>query len=294
MTPAGTRAPLPLLLLGTAAAALAFTADHPIVLGALAAGAVALLVAAPGRTGRWFLLGGLVSALALVVVTPLVGAQGDLVLFRVPAPPLLDGEVTLEEVAAGAAAGLRLLAVAVLAGAVLAHADPDRLLAGAMRLAPRSALVCALAARLIPTLRRDAQAIGEAARLRGVDLSGGRRLARARRAAPLALPLVGASLERGMDVAEAMAARGYGSGPRTRLPEPRLAGAERVTLVLGALLALATVWSLVSGAGEFAFFPVLGPAGDPAGIALAAVALAALGGAALALRARPDARFARP
>ena len=39
---------------------------------------------------------------------------------------------------------------------------------------PRSALTCALAARLMPTLERDARAIAETARLRGVALADGR------------------------------------------------------------------------------------------------------------------------
>src|SRR5262249_46369918 len=143
----------------------------------------------------------------------------NLIIWQGPNLTLIDTEITVEEVLAGLAAGVRLFAVAALVGALLAHMDADRLQAQVARVAPRSALTCALAARLLPTLERDARAISEAARLRGVSLTDGRWSARARAAAPLALPLLGSSLERGLDVAEAMTARGYGAGPRTRIAE---------------------------------------------------------------------------
>ena len=101
-------------------------------------------------------------------MNPFVSAEGDLIIWRGPDVPVIDLEITMEEIAYGLAIGVRLFAVAVLVGAVLAHMDADRLQAQVARVAPRSALTCALAARLIPTLERDARAIAETARLRGV------------------------------------------------------------------------------------------------------------------------------
>jgi energy-coupling factor transport system permease protein len=282
---AGDRAPLPIVLLVLVAGVLAFTTDQPLVLGALAAGAVVLLMAAPGHPGRLVLVGALVSAAAVLILTPLVSGQGDLVLFTIPVPPPLNGEITAEELGAGAAAAARVLATVALAAALFAWADPDRMLAGVGRVAPRSALVSALAARLVPTLRRDARAIGETARLRGIVLTTGPRMARARRAAPLALPLVGSALERGLDVAEAMAARGYGEGRRTRLPERAMDRGERAALLLAVLMAALVAWGMVSGAAAFSFFPAMGDVITPASVALGAGAFAALALAAIALRA---------
>lgn len=283
----GRRAPGPVVLLGLAAIVIAFADDHPLVLAACAGGALALLAAAPGRPGRWFVIGGLISGLSLALMNPFVAAEGDLILWRGPDVPVIDLEVTVEEVAAGLAIGLRLFAVAVLVGAVLAHVDADRLQAQVARVAPRSALTCALAARLIPTLERDARAIAETARLRGVDLAGGGWAGRARRAAPLALPLLGSSLERGLDVAEAMAARGYGAGPRTRLPEPGYGRAESAVLALGAALAAVAVAALALGLAPYSFYPTLDPVLSPGALALAAATGGALGAAALALARWP-------
>ncbi|MGD9696540.1 MAG: energy-coupling factor transporter transmembrane component T [Thermoleophilia bacterium] len=281
---AGRRAPGPPALLGAAAIALAFEGDHPLVIAAVALGAVALLRAAPGRPGRLFLLGGAISALGLLLLNPFVTAEGDLILWRGPEISLLDTEVTLEELAAGATMGLRLFAVAVMVGAVLAHIDADRLQAQVARVAPRSALTCALAARLVPTLERDARAIAETARLRGVSLTDGSWPGRARRAAPLSLPLLGSSLERGLDVAEAMAARGYGAGPRTRLPEPALSAVERVVLGLACALVVLAVAVPVAGLAPFSFYPTIDDPWAPAAVCVAAATALALTGAARALR----------
>jgi energy-coupling factor transport system permease protein len=162
--------------------------------------------------------------------------------------------------------------------------DADRLQAQVARVAPRSALACALAARLMPTLERDARAIAETARLRGVALADGRWTGRARRAAPLALPLLASGLERGLDVAEAMTARGYGSGPRTRLAEPGLGGRERAVLAIGVALAALAAATVALGLAAYAYYPTLDSPLAPAPCAVAAGTLLALVGAARVLR----------
>lgn len=281
----GDRAPLPVVALALVAGVLAFTTDQPLVLAALAAGAIVLLRAAPGHPGRLVLVGAAISALAVFVLTPLLTAQGDLVLFSIPVPSPLNGDITAEAVVQGASAAARVVATIALAAAIFAWADPDRMLAGLGRVAPRSALVTALAARLVPTMRRDARAISETARLRGVALTSGPRLQRARAAAPLALPLVGSALERGLDAAEAMAARGYGEGRRTRLPERRRDAGEWIALVLAVALVPVVAWAVAGGAASFTFYPVLGPVVTAQSVALALSVLLALVGAAAALAA---------
>lgn len=278
------RAPGPLSALGLAAIVVAFSTDHPLVLGAVALGAVALFATAPGRPSRLFLLGGAISGLSLALLNPFVSAEGDLILWRGPEIALIDLEVTLEEVLAGVGIGVRLFAVAVVVGAVLAHMDADRLQAQVARVAPRSALTCALAARLMPTLERDARAIVEAARLRGVALTEGRWPGRLRRAAPLALPLLGSSLERGLDVAEAMTARGYGGGPRTRIAEAPHTAPERLTLAIGLALAAVAAAAIAFEEAAYSYYPTLDPIGGAGPVAVAAATLACLGGATLVLR----------
>lgn len=274
-----------MLALTGAAAALAFAVDHPLLIAALLGGALLLYLAAPpGAVSRMMLWVAAVSAAGIVVLTPLVAAQGDLVLVRGPDIPVLDTEVTWEELVAGLVSGARLAAVVLLIAALLAHVDPDRLQDLASRLAPRSALVVALAARLLPALERDGRAIGEIARLRGVTLRDGSRRVRAAHAARLMVPLVGSSLERSLDVAAAMAARGYGSGPATRLPAPGASWPERAAWACAALVAATAAWLLLTGGAAFAAYPVLGDAFRGPAVVGSAALLAALAAAAGALR----------
>ncbi len=66
----GRRAPGALVVLAAAAIAMAFGGDQPLVLAAVAAGAVALFLAAPGRPSRWFLVGGAISGLGVAMLNP--------------------------------------------------------------------------------------------------------------------------------------------------------------------------------------------------------------------------------
>ena len=84
-----------------------------------------------------------------------------------------------------------------------------------------------------------------------------------------------------------MAARGYGAGPRTRLPERPYAAAERVVLALGVALGVVAIAALALGAAPYSFYPTLDPVLAPGAVALAAALAAALCGAALALARYP-------
>lgn len=276
-------APLSLIALLIATIAIAFVADQPIVILAIAIGALLLALAA-GRRALPIVAAGAISAAGLVLLTPILGANGNLIVAELPRLPLLDGEVTAEELTAGAVLGLRLLAVTAMIGAVLILVDQDRMLALAMRLAPRSALACALAARALPTLRRDATALTETARGRGAALTTGNWLGRGRRAAPLVVPLVGSSLERSLDVAEAMSARGYGAGPRARVSEPPLARRDAAIFVCAAAVAGAGIAAASLGALGYDFYPQLAPLSDVAAIVSGLAIFAALAVAAWAAR----------
>ena len=112
-------------------------------------------------------------------------------------------------------------------------------------------MIVALAARLLPTLERDAAGIALAARARGVTASG------RRSAADLVSPLVSLSLERSLGLAEAMEARGYGGRQRTREPGPPADGPERAMTASGAALCLLTAWLLLLRGGHYLYYDLL-------------------------------------
>ena len=73
---------------------------------------------------------------------------------------------------------------------------------------------------------------GEALRGRGVELTPARLLS----------PLLAGSLERGLNVAEAMEARGYGRPGRTRAPQPAWGWLDHGALVLAVAIVVVAAW----------------------------------------------------
>lgn len=251
--------------------AVSLAAEQPVLVAAALAGSVLLYLAAPVSHALMLRLAA-ASALLLLLLNPLLAMEGDRVLVPGPGFALLDLEVTAEELLYGAVSGMRLATAIVATAAFLALSDPDRLQALVSRVAPRSALTVALAARLMPALRADAAALHEAVLLRGTAPATGRR-ARARQSAVLVEPLVASALDRGVGIAEAMAARGYGGAPFTALPEPTAGRTGRMAVAAGlALIGLAV--ALAAGLLPYAVYPRAEPLlGAPALIVAGGVVL---------------------
>ena len=194
---------------------------------------VVFALRAPARR-RWpYLIGSLSTGVTVFLLTPFVEVIGSHPIWTGPTIPVLGTlDVTTEELHNGLFQGLRLVAVG-LAFAVYALAvDHDRLLAAA-GWARRSALAVALATRLVPVLERDARNLQLVLRGRGVELNPIRRLS----------PLLAGSLERGLNLAEAMEARGYGRAGWTRAPRPPWSRRDHAALVLAvALIVVGALW----------------------------------------------------
>ena len=227
--------PVPAAILLAAAAAAALLADRLASVATIAIALLVALVLTGGSRRRMYLYGALVTGLGVLVVWPFVAVVGSHVLWSGPTLPVLGPlDVTSEELRLGLLAALRLTAV-TLAFAVYAVAlDHDRLLAS-VGFARRSALAAVLATRLIPTLERDAAGLAEAVRGRGVEVSG------VRGRATLVSPLVSGSLERALNLAEAMEARGFGRAGRTRTPRPPWTALDGAAVLLAAALVVVGV-----------------------------------------------------
>jgi energy-coupling factor transport system permease protein len=213
----------------------ALTVTRPLSLALLAAALLTLLLQAPWRRARLYLLGIVISSFGLFVIWPLTAHVGSHPLWNGPILPVLGSiDVTREELAAGAVQTLRLATVALAFALWALRLDLDRLVREA-RLARRSVLTVALATRLIPTLERDAIGFVEALRGRGVEVEGLRGRSR------LLAPLVASSLERAFTVAESMEARGYGCSGRAPGVRHRLNRSEYAALVFSVLLVVCSL-----------------------------------------------------
>lgn len=258
-------------------AALALVAavyEHPLVL----AGAVMAIVAAGAAAGvggeiRRAALLAVPLALLVAAVNPIVSQHGETLLVR--GWELLGRrfDVTLEAVAYGGVAGLRVLALVLAFGLFSACVDPDELMRLFRRLSYRSALTAALSTRLVPVLARDAARMGDAARCRAVPAGRG----------AVARAALANALDRAVDVAAALEVRGYASARRPR--RARAAWSRHDLRVGTAALALAAlaIGLRAAGAGGFDAYPDVSVPLGPAEAALAAllplVAVAPLAGA---------------
>jgi energy-coupling factor transport system permease protein len=227
--------PAAALLAGLAAAAL--LADRTISVAIIAAGLFALCLRAP-RGRRWpYLVGTLASGLVLFLFSPLVARYGGVVYWEGPEVPVIGQlDVTSEEISEALFQSLRLIAVGLAFAAYALLLDLDGLLLASGRLR-RSVLAVALATRLVPTLERDAAGYVEALRGRGLVVEGVRGRAR------LISPLVAGSLERSLNLAESMEARGFGRPGRTRAPSPPWTVLDRLAIVAAvAVVVMGALW----------------------------------------------------
>jgi energy-coupling factor transport system permease protein len=202
--------PAPAVTVLAALAAAAFLTDRLWAVALIVGILLAVCLRAPRGSRRMYLLGTAISAGGLLLVTPFVETIGSHPIWTGPIVPVLGQlDVTHEELLSATLNSLRLAAVGLAFGAYALLLDHDRLLQ-----AVRFARPAALATRLLPTLERDAAGFVEALRGRGVEVTG------VRGRASLLSPLLASSLERGLNLAESMEARGYGNRGRTAIPSP--------------------------------------------------------------------------
>jgi energy-coupling factor transport system permease protein len=250
----------------------AFLFESPLVLmGALAA---VLAAGARARVGGELARAALLAvplALLVALINPIVSQQGLTVLVYGPVVPVLGHvDITLEALAYGAVAGLRVLVVVLGFALYSACVDPDRVLRLAGRVAPRSALTASLATRSVPTLGRDGRRMAEAYTLRAGARPAADMRQRVARAATLTRALGAGALERSVELAAALEVRGYGAlgrFPATHAPWSRHDFAFALATVATAALC---VIALVLGLASFHPYPLLHMASGPADVAFAA------------------------
>lgn len=233
--------------------------DHPFYLVGILL-ATWLAIRAAGGLTAWesYLKVALWMALLVMLINPLVNHNGSSVIWYGPALPLFGRfTVTMEAVAFGAAMGIRLVALVSIFCLFNQIIHPDRFFSLLARFAGKSALVLSLTTRLLPVMALAMGRISEAQQLRGVDFNKGSLTQRLKKSTDLLNILLVTSLEDSLQVAEAMHARAFGSGPRTRYRQDLFRPRDGICLS-GCFLALATsFYCLLSGAAVYEFFPAL-------------------------------------
>jgi energy-coupling factor transport system permease protein len=255
-----------------ALAAVGFIYSSPLILVAAAlATAIAGVVCGAGRAVGASLRLAVPLLLLMIAANALVTHRGDTVLIRGWEMPVIGNtDVTLESLAAGAAIGLRVVAVVLAFAVYSACVDPDRVLRVLRPVARRSAMTAGLVTRMVPLTAADGARLREAASLRGPGAVPVGRAALARR-------LVEGSLDRAVDVAATLELRGHSLPVRAQQRRERSLD-DGPLLWTAAAIIVAAACARVAGAGAFETYPRIELDAGPITLALCAglIALASL------------------
>ena len=249
-----------------AALTIAVSTTNPVYRGVVALCALNLVLARgrPGVRLRPLVVTAAVAAAIATVVSLLLSHTGAHPLLEVPAGvPAVGGAITLEALVFGMVTGLGIAAALLAVAPLTLVADPYDLVDALPSFLARTGAAIGTALNLIPAMVRSAADIRDAQRLRGW------RPRRVRDWPDVAVPVVLTAVESSITLAEAMEARGWGSGPRTHYLVARrswfdLAVAATALVAGGAFLALRA-----SGAvADWYPFPTIPPiAVNPAALA---------------------------
>jgi energy-coupling factor transport system permease protein len=195
---------------------IALATGNPVyrVLVLLCALNVVMALRRPGASVRGLLIALAVAAAIAIATTTLASHTGQHAFLVLPSGiPVIGGPLTLEAALFGLSTGIG-IAAAVLAAAPLSLVlEPHALVDALPAALARTGAAIGTALNLIPGIARSATEIRDAQRMRGW------RSRRVREWPDLAVPVVLTALEGSITLAEAMEARGYGSGARTHYTE---------------------------------------------------------------------------
>jgi len=202
-------------------------------------------------------------AAAIVVINVLVSNQGSHVLLEAgfQLPLLGTPRLTVEALAFGGAMAVRLAAIISAFTLVNLCVHPDDLMRAAikLRLPYRSVLVTSLSIRFVPVLMQDARTIADVQQSRGLSFDTGGIVQRIRNRGALILPLLSNSLDRAVQVAEAMESRAYGASVRRTFYRDVPPSGRDIALVLSMLGGIVLVLAArAAGLGGYEYYPSLG------------------------------------
>lgn len=239
---------------------LALIFSHPLYLTGILI-VTALTIWAADGLAAWegYLKITLGMVLLIMVINPLVVHAGQTVLWHGPHLPVLGRlTITLEAICYGAAMGVRLLDMVSIFCLYNLIVHPDRLLNMFSRFAHKSALVVSLATRLFPVMAASMNNIREVQQLRGVDFQAGTLKERAGKYAALFNILLVASLEGSLQMAEAMQARAFGSGPRSCCRREFFRPRDGLCLAGSFFSLVIAIYGIICGSGTYTYYPQLG------------------------------------
>jgi len=233
--------------------------SHPVYLLGLLLAVGAVIIAA-GHFEEWkvYLKFSIVMILIIMIINAIFVHVGETVLYSGPHIPVIGKiSISLEALAFGAGMGIRLLVI-ISSFCLFTYAvHPDRVLKLFSQWGNKSVLVMTLSTRLFPLMIKDYFRIIEVQRCRGVKFNTGRWWERAKNILPVISVLLVSSLERSLQLAESMHARGYGSGIRTCYTRDLWRPRDYLVLIAVLLSLMTGIWAAIQGRSSYDYYPRL-------------------------------------
>lgn len=228
---------------------------HPLFTLASLAGAVCLT----GLQGLWrkkrqHFFYYVIVALATFLINPLVSHRGRHILFY-----WWDQPVTLEAIGFGAGAAVSLLATLLWFLSFSNVASTDKWMYLLHRPAPKTSLLLSMASRNYHLLFARLGQIAAVQKSRGISPLHGKLLPRLRSGMLLLQAMLTWTLEEGLQTADSMKARGFGSGRRSNYWPYNWSLGDRMFLAASLLLALTVMAGWLLHVNRYDFFPSLQP-----------------------------------
>lgn len=236
--------PRALALWAAAAVAVPLLTTNPVPRGVvlLVGVNVLLALARPGARLRPLALMLVTAAVTASLLDLLLSHSGAHVLLAVPGwVPVIGGDLTLESAIYGLDVGLGIAAGSVAVATLVVAVEPHELVDALPSVLSRTGGALAASLSVLPGVGRSAQSIVDAQRMRGWRPRGPRSWR------DVAVPLLVSTMEDSIQLAEAMEARAYGSGPRTRFQPAAWRRADIAVAVAAAVSLVGLVAARVAG-----------------------------------------------
>jgi energy-coupling factor transport system permease protein len=260
--------PLVKLAWGGGLVVLSLIFSHPVYILILFLSIIPLVrLAGVGREWASTLKLALWLGLSIIVINALFSYHGDHVLLAAPfrLPAIGQPVITLEAIVFGAVMALKLVVIISVFTLINLTVHPDDIMAVLLKmgLPYKSVLVTSLSTRFVPCLVEDIGRISDGYRARGVQLDTGSWFKKIKNRAKITTALLANSLDRSVQVAEAMEARAFGSGQkRVFYKEINISKIDAAALGVGLLPLAAGITVRVLGYGDYQYYPYLSAIGS--------------------------------
>ena len=200
--------------------------------------------------------------LLIILINTLFSQHGTHILYQVPSQiPLIGSHrITLEAILYGLGNTLRLITImsAFIILTLTTHPDDMMLIMQNMKLPCKTVLVTSISTRFIPTLTKDVQEIRETQQSRGLELHRTKLLHKIKSSGMIIIPLLSNSLDRTVQIAEAMDARGFNTSKnRTSYKQIKYTRFDFLIFTLIIISLILGLWGYGQGWGNYQYYPTL-------------------------------------